>query len=302
MRTVQADENKPTFSRLIFGVMKWGVWGHDYSPKKVLDLISASLDLGITTFDHADIYGYYTTEALFGEAIKGSPALRQRIQLISKCGIKLITPNRPEHHIKSYDTSKAHIVASVENSLRNLRTDYLDVLLIHRPSPLMHPDEMAAAFDTLQASGKVLHFGASNFTPSQFDLLYSRFPLITNQIEASLLYLTPFLDGTLDQLLQLHLIPMAWSPLGGGSIFQDTTDEQSQRIRLVAHSLGEKYGNKTIDQMLLAWLLKHPSKIFPILGTGNIARVQAAVEALSIDLSTEDWFKLWEASTGKEVA
>lgn len=298
---IQVAKDGPSFSQLIFGVMKWGVWGHNYSPTEVLNLILASLDLGITTFDHADIYGHYTTEALFGKATKGAPAIRQKMQLISKCGIKLITPNRPEHHIKSYDTSKAHIIQSAENSLRYLHTDYLDLLLIHRPSPLMHPDEMAEAFTHLQQSGKVLHFGVSNFTPAQFELVHSRFPLVTNQIEASLLHTPPFLDGTLDQLLRLNIAPMAWSPLGGGLIFQHTEDERSQRIRLMANSLGKKYGDKTIDQILIAWLVKHPSNILPVLGTGNIERVKAAVEALSIDISTEDWFKLWEASIGEEV-
>lgn len=293
--------NGPVFSRIIFGVMKWGIWGYNYNPSEMLQLIDRSLELGVTTFDHADIYGHYTTEETFGHAIKNSPSLRQRIQLISKCGIKMVSPNRPSHKIKSYDTSAAHIIASAERSLRNLRTDYLDMLLIHRPSPLMHPDEIVTAFQQLKESGKVLHFGVSNFTPAQFDLIHSRFPIITNQVQASVIYLYPFLDGTLDQQIELGIKPMAWSPLSGGRVFKDLDDSQVQRVRMVANALGKKYGDYSIDQVLLAWLMKHPAAIFPILGTGKLERLESAVAATQIELTREDWFKIWEASIGQEV-
>lgn len=165
----------------------------------------------------------------------------------------------------------------------------------------MDPDEIAEAFTQLKQSGKVLHFGVSNFTPSQFDLINSRFPLVTNQIEASLLHLYPFVNSSLDHMMQHGIAPMAWSPLGGGRVFKHFEDEQVQRVRLVANSLGKKYGDMGIDQVLLAWLLKHPSNILPVLGTGRIERVKTSIKALDFDMPTEDWFKLWEASVGEEV-
>ena len=301
LNPVKIAENGPTFSRIIFGVMKWGVWGWNYQPAQVLRLIEESIEAGVTTFDHADIYGHYTTETLFGEALKMKPRLRDKMQIITKCGINLTTPNRPEYQIKSYNTSKAHILASVENSLKYLHTDYIDLLLIHRPSPLMEADEIAEAFTALKDAGKVGHFGVSNFTPTQFELLNSRIPLTTNQIQASILHLDPFLDGTLDQMQQHRLAPTAWSPLGGGTLFNDLENPRVQRIRKVAKELCEPYGAGDIDEILLAWLMRHPTKIMPVVGTGRIERLRTAASASNMDMSREDWFKLWEASTGEEV-
>jgi len=298
---IQLAAGGPTFSRIVFGVMKWGQWGWNYNTKEMLHLIEQSIEQGITTFDHADIYGDYTTEQDFGNALVQKPYLRQKMELVTKCSIKMKTPNRPQHRIKSYDTSREHILKSVENSLQQLQTDYIDLLLIHRPSPLMDPDEIAEAFTQLKDDGKVLYFGVSNFTTSQFDLLNSRFPLVTNQVEASILHLPPFLDGTFDQCLKHRIAPMAWSPLGGGSIFQENPDERSKRIRSVALKLGEKYDGKSMDQVLLAWLMQHPSRILPVIGTGRIERLKAAEEATQFKMTTEEWFMLWEASQGQEV-
>jgi predicted oxidoreductase len=281
--------------------MKWGVWGENLTQTALENLIEGSLALGVTTFDHADIYGHYTEEDNFGRVLKVKPSLRQQMQIVTKCDICLITPNRPRYAIKSYDTSKAHILQSAENSLRALGTDYLDALLIHRPDPLMNADEIAEAFTTLRDSGKVRHFGVSNFSPYQFDLLNSRFPMEINQIEASILHLNPFLDGTLDQCQQYQTLPMAWSPLGGGKLYGDAADDaQVLRIRSVSEALGIQY-NCTSDQILIAWLLRHPSGIAPVLGTSKLARIESAVAAQHIVLSREDWFKLWSASTGVEV-
>lgn len=287
-------------SRLAAGVWKWGVWGHQLSPKDVLRLIEVSLESGIKTFDHADIYGHYTDEALFGQAMALNPSLRNQCYLVSKCGIKLITENRPQHRIKSYDTSAEHIVKSVENSLQALKTDRLDLLLIHRPDMLMEADEIAGAFETLRRQGKVLSFGVSNFTPSQFELLSSRFPLITNQLEISILKLDPFLDGSLDQCQRLRIQPMAWSPLGSGALFSHPSEPRHRRILEKAQELGTLLGYDP-DQILLAWLMKHPSKIIPVLGTGNPKRIQKAAQAATLELSREQWFELWQASTGTEV-
>ena len=288
-------------SRIVFGVMNWGVWGHNLSAQHMSNLIYAGLEQGVTSFDHADIYGHYTTEATFGEAIKGKSSIRQQIEIVTKCGIKLVTPNRPNYKIKSYDCSKEHIIQSVENSLKNFHTDYIDLLLIHRPSPLMDYGEIAEAFWQLRQSGKVRFFGVSNFKATQFEVMNSYFPLVTNQVEASLMNPKTFFDRTFDRCMAVRAVPMAWSPLGGGKVFTDLDNKQVIRIRKVAERLGEKY-NAGVDQIMLAWLLKHPSKIRPVVGTARLERLKKAVEAIQIDLTREEWFELLQASTGKEVA
>lgn len=298
--TIQLGPGGPVFSRVVFGAMRWGSWGHRLSAKDMERLIAQSIALGITTFDHADIYGGYTTEAAFGKALHLQPSLRHDIQLVTKCGIKMPAEQRPGYRLKSYDTSRAHIIDSAERSLSNLHTDYLDLLLIHRPSPLLHPDEVAAAFRHLQEAGKVRHFGVSNFTPSQFELLHSRFPLVTNQIEASALHLPPFHDGTIDQALRLGLPPMAWSPLGGGALFQAVPEEREQRLLSTLQPMAKRL-SIGIDQLLIAWLLHHPAQILPVLGTARIERAAAAAEACKVKLSDEDWFGIWQAAAGQEV-
>ncbi len=287
-------------SKLIAGTMKWGAWGARFDVQQYIAMIEYCLEAGITTFDHADIYGHYTTEADFGQALAAVPSLRKRMQLITKCGIRMLSPNRPHHTIKSYDTSRAHILHSVDNSLQALRTDHIDILLLHRPDPLMDPDEVAEAFTVLHQSGKVLAFGVSNFTPAQTDLLQSRYPIAYNQVEASILHLNPFTDGTLDHCLTHHIQPMAWSPLGGGNLFTGDEDRQL-RIRAVAELLGKQY-HCGADQLLLAWLMQHPSGILPVLGTARPARITAAAAATAIRLTREEWFMVWRASTGTEVA
>jgi len=287
-------------SRLIFGVWRMAEW--QMTTSKIRKLIDRLLEWGITSFDHADIYGDYTCEGLFGAALAEDPTLREQVQIVDKCGIRLVSDRRPQHQMHDYDTSAAHIHASVDNSLKQLRTDYLDVLLIHRPDPLMDADEVAQAFIKLQQAGKVRHFGVSNFTPSQFSLLASRlpFPLVTNQIELSVLHLEPFTDGTLDQCQQLRIAPMAWSPFAGGRLFQPR-EERIQRVQNALKQVGEQLNGATIDQVALAWLLTHPARIIPILGTGKLDRIQAAIAAEKLWLTREQWFAIWTASTGAEV-
>lgn len=296
---ISLHPNGPNVSRLILGVWRMAAW--DQSPEETLALIHTCVDLGITTFDHADIYGDYTCEGLFGKALKREPGLRSHLQLMTKCGIKLVSKNRPEHSIKHYDTSRSHILKSVDHSLQELHTDYLDVLLIHRPDPLMDTDETAEAFIQLKQSGKVLHFGVSNFLPHQFDLLASRlpFPLITNQIELSVMHLTPWSDGTLDQCQRLRIAPLAWSPLGGGRLFGSPTD-QTMRLRETLTNIAQLH-DATLDQVALAWLMVHPARIVPILGTGRSDRILSAATALNLQLTREQWFQIWTASTGNEV-
>jgi predicted oxidoreductase len=301
MRVAQLDLTKdgPRFSRIALGFWRLADWG--LGDRELLRLIHASLDLGITTFDHADIYGDYACQELFGRALALEPVLRERMQIVTKCGIMLLSANRPAHTLKHYDTGRAHIVASAERSLVELGTDHLDLLLIHRPDPLTDPDEVAEAFASLRQSGKVLHFGVSNFTPSQFELLASRldFPVVTNQVELSVLNMEVLHDGTADQCLRLGVAPMAWSPLGGGRLF-DQADEQAVRVRRALLSVGEDLG-ASIDQVALAWILAHPARFLPVLGTGKIARVQSAAQAETLSLSREQWFSIWSASMGEPV-
>ncbi len=290
----------PRFSRIALGFWRLAEWG--LSDAELLDLIRFSLDLGITTFDHADIYGDYACEGLFGRALTLEPGLRASMQLVTKCGIKLVSPNRPQHVFKHYDTGRAHIVASAENSLRVLGTDYIDLLLIHRPDVLMDPDEVAEAFAALRQSGKVLHFGVSNFTPSQFDLLASRldFPLVTNQIELSVLSLDVLHDGTVDQCFQRGIAPMAWSPLCAGRLFHDD-DERTVRVRDALDAVGSELGGISTDQVALAWVLTHPARFIPVVGSGKVERIRSAAEAEALRLSREQWFAIWSASTGIPV-
>lgn len=298
---MQSTKQDLQFSRIVAGCMNWGVWGADLKTKQTQQLIEGCLELGVTSFDHADIYGHYTTEELFGEVLKYNTSIRQQIQIITKCGIKLVTPNRPDNAIKSYNASKDYILQSVERSLKNLHTDYIDLLLIHRPSPLMHPEIVAETFRELKKEGKVMHFGVSNFTTSQFETLNSFFPLVTNQIEISPLHLDPFIDGSLDQCLQHKIKPMGYSTLAGGRFFSEQSEPQVSRILNVVNTLKEKY-QATIDQILTSWILKHPSEIFPVIGSTKIGRIQSAVKALDINITDEEWFMIWEASTGHEVA
>ncbi len=288
-------------SKIIAGVMKWGLWGSKFDTPAYEHIIKESINMGVTTFDHADIYGDYTTEEEFGNVLRKEPSLRQQMQIITKCGIRRPCSSRTQFKIKSYDTSFNHIIESVETSLENLGTDYIDALLIHRPDFMMNADEIAEAFAQLKQQGKVLHFGVSNFTPSQVSLLNSRVKVEINQIQCSVNYLHPFTDGILDQCQELKIVPMAWSPLGGGNLFANTDDERTLRIRAVAEILASQYSSSP-DVILLSWLMQHPSNIIPVLGTSKPARIQAALKAIDIKLTREEWYMLWRASTGKEVA
>ena len=269
-----ADTANLSLSPVVAGAWRLAEWG--WSPSERLAWIEGLAERGISSFDHADIYGGYTVEALFGEALSGRPALRDQLQLVSKCGIQLVTPARPGNAIKHYDTSAAHVRASVEHSLRALRTDRLDLLLIHRPDHLLEADALAETFASLRQAGKVLHFGVSNFTPAQFELLNSRVPLVTNQVECSLLHLAPLDDGTLDQAQRLRCRPMIWSPLAGGRLFGEDSPA-AHRVRWVMGEIGARLGCSATT-LALAWLMRHPSRPVPVIGS---RRLEAADEALA---------------------
>lgn len=293
-------ENGPRCSRIVHGLWRLADWNK--SEAEMRDLLACCLELGITTFDHADIYGDYRCESLFGTVLAASDIDRSTIQLVTKCGIKLISGNRPTHEIKCYDTSAAHIITSAENSLRNLAVDYIDLLLIHRPDPLMDAREVNKAFTALKESGKVRHFGVSNFLPSQFEMLASRLdvPLVTNQIEYSVMHLDAHADGSLDLCQRLDIRPMAWSPMGGGRLFHEDS-ERARRLREVLGKIGRRVGGASMDQVALAWMLMHPARFVPVLGTGRLSRIRKAAEALELTLSRDQWFEIWCASTGCDV-
>lgn len=288
------------FSRIIHGLWRLADW--NLSTNDTQTLIEQCLDRGITTFDHADIYGNYSCEKLFGQALAQKPSLRESMQLVTKCGIKLTSDKYPERKINFYDTSKEHIINSANQSLKNLNTDYIDVLLLHRPDPFMDPQEVADAFIQLKEKGKVRYFGVSNFKRSQFDLLQSFLPfsLITNQIEVSPTYLNHFEEGTIEQCQQHKIAPMAWSPLGGGSIFT-AEDERSIRVRNKLTEIGEEIGAKSLDQVVYAWLLAHPATIMPIVGSGKMNRIDVAIQALDLKVNRMQWFQILEASKGRPV-
>ena len=280
---------------LAVGCMRWGSWGAQMDVKAMRTLVEGCLQLGLTLFDHADIYGHYSTEADFGSVLREAPALREQMQLISKCGIRMVSDNRPQHQIKSYDCGREHILQSVDQSLRDLHTDRLDVLLLHRPDILLNPQEVAETFYALRQAGKVLHFGVSNFTVSQVRALRSVFPdLLFNQVEISPLHRNAFEDGTLDTCLEFGLRPMAWSPLAGGKL------GQSAELQQVLGQLSGVYG-VSAETLVYAWLLRHPAGIIPVTGTTRLERLAEVAAARQVTLTREDWYLIWTACAG-EVA
>jgi len=285
-----------TLSPVVAGLWRLASWSLDV-PARVR-WIEQALELGITTFDHADIYGDYRAEALFGEALAAAPGLRSRLQLVTKCGIRLRSTERP-YRLNHYDSSPGYVSAQVEQSLRNLRTEQLDLVLIHRPDYLMDAAVLADIFRTLTREGKVAHWGVSNFSASQFALLQQHHRLLTNQLELSPLAMGALDDGTLDQAQQLRLRPMIWSPLGGGRLFEPD-DPQALRVREAMLPIAQRLG-VSIATLAYAWILRHPSQPYPITGTRRVEGLREAVAALDVRLSAEDWYAIWVASKGHSV-
>lgn len=278
---------------IVAGLWRLADWQLDV-PSRVR-WIEQALDLGITRFDHADVYGDYRVESLFGEALKAVPSLRQRMQIITKCGIRLHTASRP-CRVDYYDSSAGYVRAQVEQSLRNLHVEQLDLVLIHRPDYLMAADALADTFRTLTREGKVARWGVSNHSASQFALLQAHHPLATNQIELSTLATGALDDGTLDQAQQLGLPPMIWSPLAGGRLFTGT-DVQAVRVRAEMTRIAAHL-DISLTTLAFAWLLRHPSHPQPITGSRRIDRLREAVAALDVKLDAEDWYAILIASRG----
>jgi len=286
----------PKFSRIIQGCMTWGAWGKQLTKNEMISTMHHCLDNEITTFDHADIYGDYTTEIDFGNAFAESGVSRENVQIISKCGIQYVGETR-ENVVKHYQYDADYIIWSAEKSIRDLQCDYLDLHLIHRPSALMHPDEIAKAVDVLISEGKIKTFGVSNFSPMQTDLIASKSTVSANQIEFSLTAHEAMHNGSLDHMKLSNITPMCWSPLG--SVFK-AEDEQNKRIHVLLDELSQTY-NASKDQLLLAWILKHPAGIHPVIGTTNPERISLAAKVKDITLSEIDWFRMLVEWQGHKV-
>ncbi|MGR3248832.1 MAG: aldo/keto reductase [Paracoccus sp. (in: a-proteobacteria)] len=285
-----------SLSRLVYGMWRIGD-DADTSPAHVQAKVEACLDQGITTMDQADIYGDYTAEAILGAALRKAPGLRDRLEIVTKCDIVAPIGKHVDVACKHYDTSAGHIRASVENSLRDMGIDRIDLLLIHRPDPLMDADETGGALDALVAEGKVRAVGVSNFRPWDVELLQSgmQTPLVTNQIEISLAARAPFTNGDLAFHQRRRDPVMAWSPLGGGRLMTD-----HGRLGKLMDEIAEGFGTDR-SAVAVAFLLRHPARILPVLGTNSLARIARIAEAQKVTLSRVQWFQLYEAATGQEV-
>ncbi len=282
-------------SRIVYGM--WRIIDDVTDPHHVQGKIEACLEQGITTLDQADIYGHYLAESVLGSVFRIAPQLRDRVEIVTKCGIVL--PGGPVRaRVKHYDTSRRHIRASVEASLSKMRIDRIDLLLIHRPDPFMDPAETAGALDELVTEGKVRAIGVSNFAPQDWRLLESHLstPLATNQIEMSLQRTEPFLNGDIAFLQERRIAPMAWSPLGGGSLFSNENKHLSDLLDDVARRHGT--GRAAVA---VAWLLAHPARIMPVVGTNSPARIRELSRAAKVDMDRQTWFELLAAATGQEV-
>ncbi len=300
MQKIKLHPSLPDFSRIVYGAWRMND-DVDNAPKDALAKIQAALDVGITTFDHADIYGDYSCETLFGAALRLDSSIKDRIQIVTKCDIMLKSEKYPERHVKHYDTSPAHIKASVDASLARLGVDVIDVLLLHRPDPFMDAAATGACLDELIKVGKIRAAGVSNFMPHDWNLLQANMTskLVTNQLEISLLARHPFTDGTLAQAQQLKAPPMAWSPLGGGALFTDET--HADHLRPALHRIAVHHG-VMIEAVAVAWLLAHPARILPVMGTNNLERISKLGDAFKVDMPRETWFELLELARGHEVA
>jgi predicted oxidoreductase len=288
-----------TLSRIVYGMWRLGD-DTDTRPAHVQAKVETCLAQGITTMDQADIYGGYTAEALLGAAFRASPGLRDRVELVTKCDIIAPVGRHAAARVKYYDTSPAHVIASVEESLRAMATDRIDLLLIHRPDPMMDAEATGDCLDGLVAAGKVRAVGVSNFRPWDMDLLQSamRTPLATNQIEVSLMHRAPFTDGDMAHLQRLKVPPMAWSPLAGGRMFGG--EPAARRLAPVLARMAAAAGVPP-EGVAVAWLLAHPARILPVLGTNRLDRIAALSAALRVPMTREDWFELWTAAAGAEV-
>lgn len=286
-----------SFSRLIYGMWRLADdanTGADHVRAKM----DACLEQGITTFDQADIYGGFQSEEVMGGALKADRSLRDKIEIVTKCGILFPADKYPDVRVKHYDTSRAHIMRSVDNSLKAMSTDYIDMLLIHRPDPFMDFNETGAALDEVVQSGKVRAVGVSNFKISDWSALQMTMDtkLMANQIEISLLESSSFRNGHLVDIAADNMLPMAWSPLAGGSLFADNYKSLFDKLT----AIGKQY-EVDASAVAIAWILAHPSNILPVLGTNNLERIRSLGDAMKIEMDRQTWYELYEDANGHEV-
>ncbi len=272
------------------------------TPENLLARLHRCVELGFTTIDTAEIYGVYRVEEFVGSALKLDKSLRSKLQIVTKFGIYIPCEFHPERKTAFYNAEAARIVKSAEKSLRLMGIDHIDVLLVHRPDWLTDADETAEGLNKLLKDGKIRAAGVSNYNVHQFDLLNTRMdqPLFTNQLEFHLLHMDPIYDGTFDQCQKQRIHPMAWSPLAGGRLM-DPANEAGQRLRKAAAAMSAKYGGATLDQLAYAWIMAHPSRPQPVIGTNKIDRIEACAAAAKIKLDREDWYALWTAAKGHGI-
>lgn len=285
--------------------MVYGTWRLlDTKPtaQEINRRLHACLELGITTLDTAEIYGLYEVEQALGAALSLSPGLRDKFELVTKAGIYVPCSYHPDRRTAHYNATAPRLLKSLEKSLRFLGTDHVELFLVHRPDWLTRADDTAGGLNELLRSGKIRAAGVSNYSASQFDLLNARLerPLVTNQIEFHLLHPEPINDGTLHQCEQLGVLPMAWSPLAGGRIF-DPINPAAVRLAAAAESMASRYNGATLEQLAYAWILAHPSRPLPVIGTNKLERLKSAAQAEAIELEREDWYALWEAAQGRRI-
>jgi predicted oxidoreductase len=296
MDKIYLSDSGPKVSPAVYGFWRW----EDTSSSGAAameKIINLCLELGINTFDHADIYGGYQCEELFGNVIKQRSFKREDIVLFTKCGVNIPHPNRPDVRVKYFDTSAAHISRSVDNSLKKLRTDYIDIFLLDQLDPLSNLEETALTLERLRTSGKIRNIGVANFSVFQHQLLasYLRAPIVTNHIELNLLNTTALDNGQLDYIKQRYMRPLAAAPLAGGRI-ENGTDELAIRVHYKLEEIGKKYGGN-IESIAVAWLIKLGA--LPLIGTLNEQRIRNIVNAFKIDLEQQDWYDLYNASRAK---
>jgi predicted oxidoreductase len=300
MKRIELAPHGPELSRMVYGT--WRLLDTKPTPQEINRRLHACLDLGITTIDTAEIYGLYEVEQLLGAALALSPGLRDKLELVTKAGIYVPCSHHPERRTAHYNATGPRLIKSLEQSLRLLGTDHVDLFLIHRPDWLTRADDTAAGLNELLRTGKIRAAGASNYSASQIDLLNAQMeqPLVTNQIEFHLLHPEPINDGTLHQCEKLGVRPMAWSPLAGGRLF-DLSHPAAPRLAAAAKSMSSRYNGATLEQLAYAWILAHPSHPLPVIGTNKLERLQSAAQADAIVLEREDWYALWEAAQGRKI-
>jgi predicted oxidoreductase len=292
----------PNVSELVYGT--WRILNDAQPPTSagLADRFDACIDVGITTIDTAEIYGNYRVEAAIGASLGRRTGLRDRLEIVTKCGIDVPSDEKRQTRVSHYNATAENIVQCAEKSLRLLNTDRIDIFLIHRPDWLTAADETAAGLNRLVKEGKILHAGVSNYNVHEFNLLNDRMdrPLVTNQIQLSLLHMEAMKDGTLRQCEQLRVRPMAWSPLAGGRLF-DTQDDAARRIESCMQNIRDRYAAASRDALAIAWILAHPARPVAVLGTNKIHRIRSAATASELRLDRQDWYALWEAAQGRNI-